>query len=661
LQVPTSALFTTPTHSMAEGPNGEVPPISLQSKDHEDLLNIIDQLRSQGIGRYIDLPQLIVCGDQSSGKSSVLEAVSGIRFPTKDNLCTRFATELVLRRGPSISATVTILPNADRSESEKAALQQFQRKIVDLGHFETLVNDAKDAMGLDGKSARVFSNDILRVEVSGPNQPHLTLVDLPGLFQAGNKDQSDADVEVVKSLVISYMEKERSIILAVVSAKNDFANQIVTKYARELDPEGLRTLGIITKPDTLHAGSDSEAIFVDIAKNKNVKFKLGWHVLKNRDYDTRNCTSKERDEMERHFFSQGIWASLPSAHVGISSLKPRLSSLLKDQILTELPSLMEDVTAGVRGCKDILNKLGESRATLQEQRFHLFRVSQEFASLVKSAIDGVYLDSFFGSAIDDQGYGKRLRAVVQNTCQEFAEAMRLKGHAMQIEENPKRQIVTSSGDPTQISRSKFVDEVMILMKRSRGCELPGTYNPLIIGDLFYEQSKKWGQLADRYADIILDATRATLDAILQHTADEATCEGLMRYILNPAMDALKNDLEAMVSSILEPHQRGHLITYNHYFTDNVQKAKAQHQKDTLTRQLKASSGAKSKGGVWPVDGAFDLQSIVDSLNQSTEADMDRHACSEAIRCMEAYYKVRPFAKQFVGSLRGSKTVSVQLY
>jgi GTPase SAR1 family protein len=638
---------------MAEKSNVEVPPISLQSKDHEDLLNIIDRLRSQGISRYIDLPQLIVCGDQSSGKSSVLEAVSGIRFPTKDNLCTRFATELILRRGPSISASVTILPNAatDRSESEKSKLLQFKRKIVDLGHFETLVNDAKDVMGLDGTSARVFSNDILRVEVSGPNQPHLTLVDLPGLFQVGNKDQSDAEVEVVKKLVLSYMEKERSIILAVVSAKNDFNNQIVTKYARELDPEGHRTLGIITKPDTLHAGSDSEASFVGIAMNKDVKFKLGWHVLKNRDYDTRNCSANERDEMERQFFSQGIWASLPSTHVGIFSLKPRLSSVLKDQILAELPSLIEDVTAGVRGCNDILSKLGESRATLQEQRFHLFRVSQEFASLVKSAIDGTYLDSFFGSAMDDKGYAKRLRAIIQNTCQEFAEAMRLKGHAMQIEENPKKATMTSSGDPTQISRSKFVDEVMVLMKRSRGCELPGTYNPLIIGDLFYEQSNKWGKLADCYADIILDATRTTLDAILQHTADEATCEGLMRYILNPAMDALKNDLEAMVSSILEPHQRGHLITYNHYFTDNVQKAKAQHQKDTITRKVKASFAGKSVEGGYGDAGNFNLQSIIDSLDQSTEADMDRYACSEAIGCMEAYYKVRSCSKHFLGSFK----------
>jgi hypothetical protein len=78
---------------------------SLPSKDHRDLLNIIDSLRPQGISRIVDLLQIIVCGNQSSSKSSVLEAISGMLFPTKDNLCTRFATELILRRNPSETET----------------------------------------------------------------------------------------------------------------------------------------------------------------------------------------------------------------------------------------------------------------------------------------------------------------------------------------------------------------------------------------------------------------------------------------------------------------------------------------------------------------------------------------------------------------------------
>jgi Flp pilus assembly CpaF family ATPase len=78
--------------------------------DHRDLLDIIDSLRSQGVSHYVDLPEIIVCGDQSAGKSSVLEAISGMQFPTKDGVCTRFATELVLRRGRVVKIMVSITP-----------------------------------------------------------------------------------------------------------------------------------------------------------------------------------------------------------------------------------------------------------------------------------------------------------------------------------------------------------------------------------------------------------------------------------------------------------------------------------------------------------------------------------------------------------------------
>lgn len=197
----------------------------------------------------------------------------------------------------------------------------------------------------------------------------------------------------------------------------------MTKYAREIDPDDLRTLGIITKPDTLHMGSESEQSFVELAENKDVQFRLGWHVVRNRDYDTRHHSVQERDEAERDFFSKGLWAGLPRRHVGIASLKPRLSALLRDQILSELPSLTTDVEVGIRDCKEALTRLDAPMSTLQEQRMHLLRVSQDFGSLAKSAIDGVYNDSFFGSASADLGYKKRLRAVIKNVLLDFANTM----------------------------------------------------------------------------------------------------------------------------------------------------------------------------------------------------------------------------------------------
>lgn len=103
--------------------------LSLQSKDHGQLLDMIDLLRSHGISHYVRLPQLIVCGDQSSGKSSVLEAVSGVRFLTKENLCTRFATELVLCRDSMANATVAINPGRQTPGASSLRLSQ-QRTIA---------------------------------------------------------------------------------------------------------------------------------------------------------------------------------------------------------------------------------------------------------------------------------------------------------------------------------------------------------------------------------------------------------------------------------------------------------------------------------------------------------------------------------------------------
>ncbi|MBE3044556.1 dynamin family protein, partial [Candidatus Bathyarchaeota archaeon] len=125
----------------------------------------------------------------------------------------------------------------------------------------------------------------------------------PGIFRAGNSEQVAEDADLVRNLVLSYMKRQRTIILAVVSAKSDFALQEVIELARDLDPKGLRTLGLITKPDTLDMGSDSESAYLKLAQNKDVDFRLGWHVLRNRDFSTKTATLEERNRAEMQFFS----------------------------------------------------------------------------------------------------------------------------------------------------------------------------------------------------------------------------------------------------------------------------------------------------------------------------------------------------------------------
>lgn len=594
----------------SEGTNAALS--SLQSKDYAQFLDVIDLLRSQGISHYVQLPQLIVCGDQSSGKSSVLEAVSGVRFPTKDNLCTRFATELILRRSSTTSATIAILPGSEKSDEEKKRLLEFKAPTVQLDDFPSLIDAAKDAMGLNS-DAKAFSDDVLRVEISGPRQPHLTLVDLPGLIHAENKQQSAKDVRLVQSLVRSYMANTRSIILAVVSAKNDYANQIVTKLARDVDPGGLRTLGIITKPDMLHVGSESETAFLNLARNEDVVFRLGWHVLRNRDFDSRECSVEERDERERNFFSQGVWTSLTASTVGIMALKPRLSTVLINHVVSELPSLVRDIKAGIDDCRRRLSRLGEARQTPQEQRRYLVHVSRSFSSIVKAAVDGVYVHEFFGDAMTDEGFSKRLRAVVQDLLLEFAKTIHREGHDREIVENAA--VPETVSGRKRILRSAFEDHVRELIRRSRGRELPGTLNPLVVGDLFFQQAGPWKGIVDCFSERILQATRESLELVLLYTTDESTREGLRREVIGPAMEWHAEQLKSKVEEILRPHRKGHAITYNHYFTENVQKAREDYAKRVQARRVNTFG------------------------TSDADAAMDRCTCSEAVDCMQAYYKV----------------------
>ncbi|KAF2206158.1 hypothetical protein CERZMDRAFT_103746 [Cercospora zeae-maydis SCOH1-5] len=604
----------------------------LQSEDHRNLLDIVDRLRLTGITRYIDLPQIVVCGDQSAGKSSVLEAISGLRFPTKDNLCTRFATELVLRRNETVGVKVSIIPGSDRNPEECRSLSQFNHKIdiVDPD-LSGLIEQAKQAMGLS--DMKVFSSDVLRVEFEGPEQPHLTLVDLPGLFRAGNREQSVDEAPIVHEMVRSYMEKPRSIILAVVSAKSDFALQEVTKYSLELDSHGVRTLGLITKPDTLSRGSESETAYITMAHNKDVVFRLGWHVLKNRSFETRDVSTAVRDLQESQFFAAGAWASLNPSTVGIQSLRPRLSNILKNQILENLPSLHADVVSGIEECKARLEQLGEPRNTAQQQRSYLQHVSSKFSVLLKAAVDGVYSDSFFGHARTKEGQQKRLRAVVQNRLEDFAEDMRSRGHSRVIVEDDKE----SDSDHhhiERIRRSDYIASVKELMRHSRGTELPGTFNPEIIGELFREQCQPWRGVVAEVRRDILQCVRWTARAVLEAVAVTDTVDALFTFI-DRAIDGLGHEVERKLDEMLRPHLAGHPITYNHYLISNVQKVQASRRKRGLERAI---SQKFRFNGNFQLDES-DVKNLIQIVQEHEEVDMGYYASQLAVDYMQAYYKV----------------------
>lgn len=287
--------IATPANTV---PNDGTPPSSTESlnglfnKDCRAALDLVDELRSCGLDS-IQLPQLVVCGDQSAGKSSVLEALTQVPFPTKDNLCTRFATQIVIRSGNVDTIRPRIIPDQGLSTQEQRRLGNFQQSIHDFQDVSELISKAEAHMRLhktsskavvDRSKNKAFSRNILSIEIEGPGRQSLTLVDLPGWISAATAHHTEADVKLIPELIRQYIKQERTVILAVLSANSELSLQHILDECRAVDPSGQRTLGIITKPDMVPAGSDSEKDWIDVASN-NVRenhLELGWHVLRNR-------------------------------------------------------------------------------------------------------------------------------------------------------------------------------------------------------------------------------------------------------------------------------------------------------------------------------------------------------------------------------------------
>jgi len=592
---------------------------SLRSAEQIQLLDLVDSLRAEGLSEFTALPQLIVCGDQSSGKSSLLEAISGVPFPRKDNLCTRFATEVILRRASVSEIRVSLVPGKGRSSVDQDRLWQFRYEVTSLEDFNTLFEQAKDAMGLLSIGGNAFTEDILRVEISGPTQPQLTIVDLPGLIHSHNKHQTEHDVELVTNLVAKYMANPRSIILAVVSAKNDFPNQIVLKRAREVDPQGLRTLGVITKPDQLVRGSDGEKIFLSLARNEQVEFNLGWHVVRNLDSGDKD---QDRDVVETQFLAESNFRSLPATHLGIAHLRQRLSIVLFEQIKAELPRLIEDIDTNITICRHGLDKLGPARAGLDEQKNFLVDLSDNFQSLCDAATKGDYEHPFFAK---QSQFDRRLAAMIANRGVEFEEEIRMDGAQWKIVEGASKRT-------SHRTRTEAVEEVCELLKKSRGRELPGLPNPLLVGELFREYSQPWEGLARRYIEDVWNITKSFVEQALQYLTDATVSDALLRYLLDPLMDQRLVLANTKLEELMAVHKE-HPETRNHYFTDRYNTLQRNQTEAKTTHILQEAFVRR------PSMTAGDIPRLVAMLRQDTEADMDLIAAESTFNAMEAFYEV----------------------
>ena len=446
-------------------------------------LEQIANLRARGIGDHIGLPQLVVCGDQSAGKSSVLEGITGFPFPRQDGVCTRFATEIILQhsQGDTI-CTASILPARSRSNERKSKLQQFERKLAGFDELPAAIAAAGATMGIRGfdgvQLGPAFVEDVLRIKVSGPTGLNLTIVDLPGLFSVPSEEQSDEDMQTVHSLVDAYVASSRTIILAVVQAGNDIANQSIIRKSRLNDKSGKRTIGVITKPDLINKGT-AERIPL-LAKNQDpTKLKLGYFILKNPAPEEieHGMTPERRAKEESQFFESPQWKDhgLDKNRVGIVALRSYLQTLLDQHIEQELPQVRNEIKSLLEKVELDAATLGDERPTAGQRRMFLSRLAMRFHGLTTSALNGTYheADIIFFDVLDKDN-STRLRAMIHKLNTEFADHMRDYGEKRKIVTASERTRLTmqedsheeNNGDEWRDSASKEQDNSQLLVTQS---------------------------------------------------------------------------------------------------------------------------------------------------------------------------------------------------
>lgn len=326
------------------------------------MLAKIDKLFACNVGHYIDLPQIVVVGDQSSGKSSVLEGLTRLPFPRDSGLCTRFATQITFRRSTVKSISVSVIPGKDAAPEHVDALRGWKRADVDdLGgeQFAQIMREAQQLMGIMPRNddngnkqnvpngaCKTFSSDVLSIQVSGPDEEHLTVIDVPGIFQRVTKDvTTKEDKEFVREMVAGYMRNPRSIMLTVVPANVDVATQLILEMAEEVDKDGQRTLGVLTKPDLVDKGAEKSVM--DMIEGKTHQLLLGWCLVRNPGQkEVENASFDRHVEEEKFFRTAPLWSRLPKDRVGVTALRSRLQEVLARHIRQEFPKVSYDSSRG---------------------------------------------------------------------------------------------------------------------------------------------------------------------------------------------------------------------------------------------------------------------------------------------------------------------------
>ncbi|KNG50915.1 dynamin family protein [Stemphylium lycopersici] len=385
----------TPHHQEHPAGASEIHPLGLHVKD---AIATISRLETLGLQRLkIPLPKCIVLGEQSTGKSSVIEAISEIKTPRSDDTCTR--CPLFIKLEPSgdpkagWTASVSLrrefgydgkhghgrerrfpgwiqLPQTnnvpfaeteDPNELERIIARAQLATISPLIDYKEFLRPS--VIGMKDRHSCAFSPNIVCISITHPDLPALSFYDLPGTIGQAESEEEQFLVKFVRDLVTDYVEDPEALILVTCSLENDIANSTAGGIARASKATD-RCIGVLTKPDRLPAGSRHDKL-MEVFDQKRFALGHGYFVVKNLGQDEINqgFTHQQARAQEQQFFGQGVpWSTTfkqYSHRFGTLNLQRFLSGKLADQITKKLPIIEQEINTRLNQIETDLQQFPE--------------------------------------------------------------------------------------------------------------------------------------------------------------------------------------------------------------------------------------------------------------------------------------------------------------
>ncbi|XP_045763910.1 dynamin-1-like protein isoform X4 [Maniola jurtina] len=370
----------------------------------EALIPVINKLQDvfNTVGAdAIQLPQIVVLGNQSSGKSSVIESLVGRSFlPRGPGIVTRRPLILQLVYSPkdskehrsaeevyrnqetgsvSWNPLVQLLPKGTVNLEEWAKFLHTKEKIY--SNFDEIRQEIERETDRMAGNNKGICPEPINLKIFSTRVVNLTLVDLPGITKVPIGDQPEDIENQIRNLIIKYIANPNSIILAVTAANTDMATSEAIKMAKEVDPDGRRTLAVVTKLDLMDAGTDA----IDILCGRVIPVKLGIIGVVNRSQqdiiDRKSITDALKDEAT---YLQRKYPTIASRN-GTPYLAKTLNRLLMHHIRDCLPELKVRVNVMISQFQSLLNSYGED---VSDKSQTLLQIITKFASAYCSTIEG---------------------------------------------------------------------------------------------------------------------------------------------------------------------------------------------------------------------------------------------------------------------------------